>query len=359
LAVSPEPLSGHDVNESAAGLAGVLHVLRELVHLTGAWLMLEPRLEVKCALADHLHDDARAVTDLRRRLEDLRRPADDAGGPADEAAALLDRAAQATSAPGYVAIAYDELKPALVAGLQAQLDALDPLVEEPSLRLLTELLHRQERHVIELGSGGAPPQPTADPSLTRAKAGAPRPLEVLPALADPSRDAYVDIAATEGGAPGAAEGDPARRLHDLVNASICAAELMARTSHEQPGLPWEFHADAARMVWDHLRHAQVHERLMTTELGCRWGDHPVGLAEFRALSAREPAARLAGLYGIDDQLAEQRHTHRREALGRHGREHVDAALDHLLADDLRHADLARAWGVFLLAGDEAAYRRLA
>jgi hypothetical protein len=355
LAVSPEPLSGHDVNESAAGLAGVLHVLRELVHLTGAWLMLEPRLEVKYALGDHLHDDARAVTDLRRRLEDLRRPADDAGGPADEAAALLDRAARATSAEGYVAVAYDELKPALVAGLQAELDTLDPLVEEPSLRLLTELLHRQERHVVELGSGGVPPQPTADPSLTRAKPGAPRALEIVQPLADPSRDAYVEIAAAEG----AADGDPARRLHDLMNASICAAELTARTSHEQPGLPWEFHADAARMVWDHLRHAQVHERLMTTELGCRWGDHPVGFAEFRELGAREPAGRLAGLYGVDDQQATQRHAHRREALGGHGREHVDAALDHLLADDLRHADLARAWGVFLLAGDEAAYRRLA
>jgi hypothetical protein len=357
LAVSPEPLSGHDVNESAAGLAGVLHVVRELVHLTGAWLMLEPRLEVKCALGDHLHDDARAVTDLRRRLEELRRPPDDAGAPADEAAALLDRAAEATSADGYVAIAYDELKPALVTGLQAQLDALDPLVEEPSLRLLTELLHRQERHVVELGGGSAPPPPTGDPSLTRTRPGPPRPLRVLDALADPSRDAYLEIAA--GDAAAAADGDPARRMHDLMNASVCAAELAARTSHEQPGLPWEFHADAARLVWDHLRHAQVHERLMAIELGCRWGDHPVGFAEFRALSAREPAARLAGLYGIDEQLARQRHAHRREAIGRHGREPVDATLDHLLADDLRHADVARAWGVFLLAGDEAAYRRLA
>ena len=63
MATSLEPLKGgYDVDENAVRFSNYFHVLRELVHLSCGWLPLEPRLEVKYALGDHLHDDARAVT---------------------------------------------------------------------------------------------------------------------------------------------------------------------------------------------------------------------------------------------------------------------------------------------------------
>jgi len=46
------------------GLPTFLLVLRELAHLHGGWLALEPRVEIKARLADHLYDDARAVAKL-------------------------------------------------------------------------------------------------------------------------------------------------------------------------------------------------------------------------------------------------------------------------------------------------------
>ena len=89
MATSPEPLAGgYDVDENAIRFSNYFHVLRELVHLGCGWLALEPRLEVKYALGDHLHDDARAVTKIRRRLYELRTPSDYPGAP-DEALALL------------------------------------------------------------------------------------------------------------------------------------------------------------------------------------------------------------------------------------------------------------------------------
>ena len=31
-----------------------------------------------------------------------------------------------------------------------------------------------------------------------------------------------------------------------MDAELCAAELMARNSHEHPEMPWDFHVDMAR-----------------------------------------------------------------------------------------------------------------
>src|SRR3954465_13590557 len=156
MAGNPEPL-GHDVDENAIRFSNYFHVLRELVHLTGGWLALEPRLEVKYALGDHLHDDARALTKIKRRPYELRTPSDYPGAPSEELAALLDRANGATTSAEYVEIAYGELKPALAAAFRIHLAALDPIIDEPSLRLLTQLLHRQERHSVELPSARSHP----------------------------------------------------------------------------------------------------------------------------------------------------------------------------------------------------------
>jgi len=149
MATSLEPLKGgYDVDENAVRFSNYFHVLRELVHLSCGWLPLEPRLETKYLLGDHLHDDARAVTKIKRRLYELRTPSDYPGAPCDDLAALLDRASSAATSGEYIAIAYGELKPTLAAAVRIHLDTLDPLVDEPSLRLLTQVLHRQERHAV-------------------------------------------------------------------------------------------------------------------------------------------------------------------------------------------------------------------
>ena len=109
MATSLEPLKGgYDVDENAVRFSNYFHLLRELVHLSCGWLPLEPRLETKYALGDHLHDDARTVTKIKRRLYELRTPSDYPGAPAEELAALLDRANRATTSTEYVEIAYGE-----------------------------------------------------------------------------------------------------------------------------------------------------------------------------------------------------------------------------------------------------------
>ena len=369
MATSREPLTGgYDVDENAIRFSNYFHVLRELVHLTSGWLALEPRLEVKYAMGDHLHDDARAVTKIRRRLYELRTPSDYPGAPAHELAALLDRAAAATSSEEYLAIAYGELKPALIAGARIHLEHLDPLIDEPSLRLLIQIEHRQQRHLLELRR---PAAPTAfeDLGALPIHLRETRPLRVLPPLVEPARDAFVQVT-PEGdpyltdelyvnGEENHVPTDPEEQrhfFHGLMDAELCAAELMARNSHEHPEMPWDFHVDMARQCWDEIRHAEIHDRLMATELGCHWGDYPLGFAYFRSIYALDLLGRLALFNGTSEQKAMWRHSHRRKVLMDLGQQTIARVFDYLLADEVPHVHNGVRWGTYLLGGDEKAYR---
>ena len=369
MARSHEPLKGgYDVDENAVRFSNYFHVLRELVHLSCGWLPLEPRLETKYLLGDHLHDDARAVTKIKRRLYELRTPSDYPGAPCPELAELLDRANASTSSGEYVEIAYGELKPALITALQIHLDHLDPLLDEPSLRQLTQLLHRQERHVAELAAA-ITTQPFDDLGAQPIRLREMRELTVMPRLDQPARDAYVEV--TEEGDPFLTDDlyvngdenhvptDPEEQkhfFHGLMDAELCAAELMARNSHEHPEMPWDFHVDMARQCWDEIRHAEVHDALMATELDCHWGDYPIGFGYFKSVYAYDLLGRLVLFNGTSEQKAMWRHSHRRKVLIELGQETVARVFDYLLADEVPHVHNGKRWGTYLLGGDEAAYR---
>jgi len=364
-----EPLKGgYDVDENAIRFSNYFHVLREIVHLSCGWLALEPRLEVKFALGDHLHDDARAVTKIRRRLYELRHPSDYPGAPSDELAELLDGANAATSCAQFIELAYGQLKPALIAAIRIHLDGLDPLIDEPSLRQLTQLLERQERHLRELPAATSS-APFDDLGILPIRLRAERPLKIMPPLAEPARDDYVTVT-PEGdpyltdelyvnGEENHVPTDPEEQrhfFHGLMDAELCAAELMARNSHEHPEMPWDFHVDMARQCWDEIRHAEVHDRLMANELGCRWGDYPIGFEYFKSIYAYDLLGRLALFNGTSEQRAMWRHSHRRKVLVELGQEKIAQVFDYLLADEVPHVHNGVRWGSYLLGGDEKAYR---
>src|SRR5205823_2668879 len=110
-----------------------------------------------------LHDDARAISKVKRRLYELRHPSDYPGTPGEELSALLDRVRDASTPSDYMTRAYGEAKPALLRAFSVHLRELEPVSDEPSLRLLTKLVERQQRHVQELGQ---PPAGDAEAAST-------------------------------------------------------------------------------------------------------------------------------------------------------------------------------------------------
>jgi hypothetical protein len=373
MALQHEPLKrGYDVDENAIRFSNYFHVLRELVHLSCGWLPLVPDFEHKLRLGEHIHDDARAVSRIKRRLYELRHPSDYPGAPGPELTALLDRLADADSPDDYVALAYGTVKPVLLTAIEVNLAELDPVTDEPSLLLLEKLRDRQRRHISEIGSGEDEDAGIADLGALEIQLKAsPRELRILPPLVEPARDAFIEV--TPEGDPFLTEelyvNDPDENhvpvepeeqrhfFHALMDAELCAAELMARNSHEHPEMPWDFHVDMARQVWDEMRHAHVHEILMPTELGCRWGDYPIGFSYFRSIYAHDLLGRLALFNSTSEQKAMWRHSHRRQVLVDRGQEQVAKVFDYLLADEVPHVHNGVRWGSHLLGGDEAAYRR--
>ena len=180
------PLSaGLGVAETASRLAGIRGALQAILLRNADRLPEEPRLELKAALASHLYDDARTLAKLDARLADL--------GEDRQPDPVHD----------------------VVAEAHAVIAAIDPVVDEATLRVLTQLLHRQRRHADEL-----------DPRTHDQR----------------ERFPEVDL--------------PAASV-----TSIDAAETAARAIAGQPGPPWGFHVDMARIASDSMRHAIVLERL--------------------------------------------------------------------------------------------------
>jgi uncharacterized ferritin-like protein (DUF455 family) len=365
---------GYDVDENATRFSNYLHVLRELVHLSCGWLPLVADFDTKHSLGDHIHDDARAVSRIRRRLYELRHPSDHPGAPGDRLAGLLDAMAKARDPGEYLAVAYCDAKPALLRAIRVHLSELDPVSDEPSLRLLRKLESRQERHMDEVAAPGSRSTGWGEvediAALPIHLKGARRELVVMPRIERPERDPFVEVTA---------EGDPflARELyvndpelnhvpiepeeqrhffHGLMDAELTAAELMARNSHEYPDMPWDFHCDMARQTWDEVRHARIHHLLMPSELGCRWGDYPVGFSYFKSVYAHDLLGRLALFNSTSEQKAMWRHSRRRAVLTERGQEKIAMVFDYLLADEVPHVHNGVRWGAYLMGGDERAYR---
>ncbi len=363
---------GLPVDDNATRFSNYFHVLREVIHWSNGWLPLEPTFHAKYVLGEHIHDDARGQVKVRRRIYELRANEDWPGAPSDELAAQLDRLATASTPAEHAQVVYGQLKPALVRALEVHAASIDPITDEVSLLVVNQLLDRQRRHIAEAAERWSiSPEDafTADLGALDIRKRETRDLKILPRLEEPRRDAGIEI--TPDGDPYLSEelyvnGDenhvPIDReeqqhfFHGLMDAELCAAELMARNSHEHPEMPWDFHADMARQTWDELRHARVHEVLMATELGCRWGDFPIGFSYFQSIYAYDLVGRLLLFNGTSEQKAMWRHSHRRQVLLDLGQANVAKVFDYLLADEVPHVHNGVRWGTHLLGGEPAAYR---
>lgn len=363
---------GLPVDDNATRFSNYFHVLREIIHWSNGWLPLEPAFHAKYILGEHIHDDARGQVKVRRRIYELRANEDWPGAPSDELAAQLDRLAAASSPAEHAQIVYGQLKPALVRALELHAEAIDPITDEVSLLVIRQLIERQRRHIDEARErwqivDEAPV--FEDLGTLDIRKRETRDLQILPPLVEPKRDAGIEI--TPDGDPYLGEelyvnGDenhvpiePEEQqhfFHGLMDAELCAAELMARNSHEHPEMPWDFHADMARQTWDELRHARVHEVLMSTELGCKWGDFPIGFSYFQSIYAYDLVGRLLLFNGTSEQKAMWRHSHRRQVLLDLGQANVAKVFDYLLADEVPHVHNGVRWGTHLLGGDPSAYR---
>ncbi|MCB2155495.1 DUF455 family protein [bacterium] len=358
---------GYSVDENATRFSNYYHVLRELVHLHNGWLPRVGPVDVKCLLGIHVHEDAVFVSEINRRLFVLRSSKDYPAAPGEEFTAILDHLAGLETWQEYIGCVYSVVKPRLIDAWETHCVETDPILDEPTIRVLSRFLHITAKHInggvalVESIFHEEEFHERLSPAIRRTeelwsklgtepfarplKSGATRELKPMPRLKLPARDSFIRISNEESPIhPPKNDEERIRYLHALMDAEISAAEFSALDSHENPTLPWEFHENMARETWDEIRHAQVMEAILK-ESDAAWGDCPVSLQSFPEIYAKDLPGRLILLNRQGEERARLCRKHCNE-------EKLLQVFDYVLGDEARHAANGVKWGIHLLGSRE-------
>ncbi|HEU5314721.1 MAG TPA: DUF455 family protein [Chloroflexota bacterium] len=158
--------------------------------------------------------------------------------------------------------------------------------------------------------------------------------------------------------PGDDWAEKARRLmHAMMDNEMHAAELSGRNSYEFPRMPWQFHIDMARVVWDEIRHSEeTYKHLL--DLGGRMGMYPIVPGNFGYRIQLSLLHRLQDLHrrgevGGLNGLLKSRNTFRDM-----GDESGAIMFDFIQADETRHVLFGNRWVKWLLHDDQEQLRKV-
>jgi hypothetical protein len=116
-----------------------------LMETLARWVPTTPELEVKTLFGRHIWDLAQHADALGRRAPDLRAPLHHSLRPVASYQAALDELAAISDTAARLSGFYDAILPDLAARYRRYLDATDPLLDEPTVRILERVLRDYER----------------------------------------------------------------------------------------------------------------------------------------------------------------------------------------------------------------------
>ncbi len=374
-------LGEFDVVQTARLVARYHYVEAQLMRVAAGKLAELPLWELKCLAGRHLWQDSLHADAWLTRLIDLRWPRRaplSPGEPTRRLMALLD---EAPSSAAYLAAVYRQVKPRLLAAYTAHRAACAPLADEPTWDLLGRAIADEEEHVRQ-GQALLESLPADERAAARAyEAQVAAACEAVGSLADPAT-----AAARE--APGSFEGQGVRpappvaardarfrfaeramerppaddrelamvMAHRDADNEMHAAELLGRSLYEHPELPWEYHVDIARQLWDEVRHAVLYQRYLE-HLGGRLGDFPVIAGNYAYRIGLDFPHRLYDLHLRGEKLGMPDLIRYREEARARGDAHYALLNDFVHADEVPHVKNGR-WLRWLLKDDEEAFRRV-
>lgn len=357
---------GLGVAETCLRFSNYHHLLRELVHLHSGWLPRIPPIDVKILLGIHVHEDAVFVDRLLGRLRELSGGEEFPASPGGAVRGVLETLQGLKTWEEYVTAVYCVVKPGLIDAWEAHFTSMDTLVDEPSARLLGDLLRVSSQHInggvaltetLFREKGQAVDRAHRSVALIRdvwsslGEDGAASPLSGLawklhpmPVPARPVREETLAMdAEPDAGSPKdalrrlQATSDPAGMpatiapfLHRLLHREIVGAERSAQSSHENPGHPWEFHRAMARRSWDHVRHAQILDKALEAA-GSHWGAFPIHTQELDDFAGRDASAPTRDPKS-PAKVPEDQFREISNLLARHGHEVLAQVLEYYGAD---------------------------
>ena len=386
---------GYGVDESVRRLLRYQWTERSLMQALLSHLTAEPLWELKCGYALHQWQDAEHTDWLRRRIGEMRHPLPPLDAAPDP---LLERfvqeALRAGDAVELLAGSYGVVRAALADAYREHLRVANPLVDQPTRRLLQRALldhdealawgnaalaalAEQQRNAAQRaagwqqhlrqylaaagGIGGPAPEPPLAVPATRQQG---------PFVADfrPRRDERFAGVHHFEYPPHVLYNDP-RVPADERNLALLAKrtlemdvpEMMASILVERTGQPWEFYLEYSRQLWDEARHAMMGTVAFAAR-GIDWTVLPLNVGFSLRLNLHAtPLERQTMLYAIEQSLMPAETGKRYEyqtaldagdALSAHFH-------DYDWADEVLHAQIGRRWLKREGIGTEEAVRQAA
>jgi hypothetical protein len=142
--------------------------------------------------------------------------------------------------------------------------------------------------------------------------------------------------------------------HRDADNEMHAAEVLGRTIYENPELPWEFHIDMARQLYDEVRHAVLYQRYLE-DLGGNLGDYPIIPGNYAYRMALDLPHRMYDLHLRGERLGMPDLIRYRQQALRSGDLVYAQINDYVHADEVPHVKNGR-WLHWLLKDDEAAFQ---
>jgi hypothetical protein len=371
---------GYGVERNVDLLRRYNYVETRLNQIAAAHLTSTPEWEVKCALGLHLWLDAEHAAALRRRVGELREPPlhlDRVPDPGLEA--LMEEAIRAESTVELLVGVYRVVKPELIRALRKHLKEDNPLVDQPTCRILRFNLQEEEEMVawaeeaiaaltktpeaeeeareweehlraFLVAAGGIPgdePVPEGIEPPPPRSGGEPYEMEVVPRrdarFVDPyNRSAKIDDYYVDESLP------YDERVYALVYKRLRemdVPEWMAPIIYKTRGKPWDYYADMSRQLWDETRHAMMGEVALYKE-GVPFYAYPVEATSSTTLNtAFSPLEAHLLLWYIEQGLMPRETGKRFEwSIAENRGDPVLAVFqDYDWADEVLHAQIGRRW----------------
>jgi hypothetical protein len=370
--LAPEHL--HDVRENARKLAVLYSVEVELARLVGSWIARTPELPEKLMLARVLHEDADHARLLGERLLELRVPRERLESLRHRSAPIFGELETLDDPAVFFAGLFHVVKPALIGDYRRHLDAAPPYVDEPSVRLLNQVVREEEEHLAAgfalLAERGVAPAPTwpvtglwqLDDEAGGLVDGEFLGRDPLP-LATPVWPHAVEKLPSETPMPEyPVEFDAAMRrcVHDLVFSEAEALDIFGRYVYEFAEMPWEFSFEAARIAWDEARHVELLLNVLD-----RYGGH-VGEFPAKAPGYEEYVRQPSGLEKLimvnviaEGEVSTDTQTQHREAFRQLGDELSALLKDYEMADEVSHGQFGLKWARWLAEKTGTSYAEAA
>lgn len=376
---------GMTIDKNVSILKRFLYLKTRLYDTAVKHMNSTPEWEVKGGLSYHLWLDAEHISWMRKRVSEMREPPHGFEKiPDDRLASLMNECIYARSTIELLSGIYRVIRPALLKAYKEHLVLTNPLVDQPTCRMLKVMI-MEEEEILAWGEQAITALLQTDEQRNECESWvqhlnsyvihAQGAMGFDPITGNqPSSQRAVD--------PFQADFTPRRdeRFTDLFNSVLSADEIyLDRTRHakervwallykrlremdvpemqcsivaETPDQPWEYYHDMARQIWDEARHSMMGQASFVQH-DIDWTKLPIRINFSYELNRMlTPEERHAILYQIEFGLMPggTGKKYEWETAMESGYQLATTFHDHDWADEVLHAQIGKKWIVKRLGG---------